>query len=41
MILAEHFLGNGPLHFQANNIPVLGYKIDLLSHAVKLFQLDR
>ena len=21
MVLAEHFLRNGPLHFQANNIP--------------------
>ena len=26
MILAEHFLQNGPLHFQANNIPAR-YKI--------------
>ena len=23
MILAEHFPRNGPLHFQANNIPAL------------------
>ena len=25
MVLAEHFPQNGPLHFQANNIPALQF----------------
>ena len=30
MILAEHFLQSGPLHFQANNIPEIQHQVGIM-----------